>query len=211
MIALWTKRDLDIAETLTRRVRLLSIVQIKRIWWPQASSLRIVRRRLRRMATAGLIARTIVNVHPLLDVAEPLAVWVPGREEPDFRSVSEQAKTRWPLPSIPQELFYATRLAANLFGSSAGRLPELIQRDHDLLLGQVYAVFRTARPIEARGWVGEDTRPKAGYRIKDPDAFLLDAESKVTRVIESGGRYSARQIENFHEHCVQYGLPYELW
>ena len=36
MTSLWTSRDLDIVETLTRRVRLLSIDQIARIWWPQA-------------------------------------------------------------------------------------------------------------------------------------------------------------------------------
>ena len=60
-------------------------------------------------------------------------------------------------------------------------------------------------------WVGEDTRPKAGYRIKDPDAWLLDAQGRTICVIESAGRYSTQQIESFHEHCVEYGLPYQLW
>ncbi len=108
-------------------------------------------------------------------------------------------------------MFYASRLAANLYGSSAGHLPDLNHRDHDLLLGQVYLVFRTARPTEARQWIGEDTRPKAGYRIKDPDAFLVDAAGEVVRVIESAGRYSASQVESFHDHCAEHGLPYELW
>ena len=59
------------------------------------------------------------------------------------------------------------------------------------------------------GW--EDCLPKAGYRIKDPDAFLVNSAGEVLRVIESAGRYSIAQIESFHDHCVQYGLPYELW
>lgn len=211
MTTLWTRRDLDIVETLTRRVRLLSIDQVARIWWPQARSRRVVRRRLRRLVAAGLIARTIANVHPLFDLRRPLATWSSGEEEPDFVQVALQARTRWHSPSVPSELFYATRLAANLYGSSAGHLPELNHRDHDLLLGQVYLVFRKARPADARQWIGEDTRPKAGYRIKDPDAFLVDDDGKLLRVIESAGRYSTAQVASFHDHCVEYGLPYELW
>jgi len=211
MISPWTKRDLDIVETLTRRVRLLAIRQIARVWWPRARSLRLVRRRLRWLSCCGLISRTIVNVHPLLEPNEPLAVWSPGDCEPDFQGVSTKANARWRSPSMPQELFFATPLAANLYGSSAGHLPGLSHRDHDLLLGQVYVLYRITRPGEARCWAGEDTRPKTGYRIKDPDAFLVDPDGNPTRVIESAGRYTTGQIESFHEHCVQYGLPYELW
>lgn len=211
MISLWTARDLDIVETLTRRVRLLSIDQIARIWWSRAGSLRVIRRRLRRLAAAGLIHRTIANVHPPLDVSRPLAQWKPGVDEPDSRHVSLQAKNRWQSASTPHELFFATKLAANLYGSTAGALPELNHRDHDLLLGQVYAVYRTTRPEEAQWWVGHDTLPKAGYRIKNPDAFLVDSNGEATCIIESAGRCDSRQVESFHDHCVQCGLPYELW
>lgn len=211
MISLWTTRDLDIVETLTRRVRLLSIEQIAHIWWRCADARRAARRRLRRLAAAGLVIRTVVNTHPLLDISEPLAAWSPGAEEPDFTDVSRQAKARWCWPSVPSEVFYASRLAANLYGSSAGQLPDLNHRDHDLLLGQVYLVFRAVRPAQARQWIGEDTRLKAGYRIKDPDAFLVDAAGEAVRIIESAGRYSASQVESFHDHCVEHGLPYELW
>jgi hypothetical protein len=211
MTSSWATPDLDIVETLTRRVRLLSIRQIARIWWPQAGSLRVVRRRLRRVAQSGLLARAIVNVHPLLNLSQPLARWTPGGEVPDFQEVSLQARSRWQSASTPQEIFSATRLAANLYGSSAGALPDLTHRDHDLLLGQVYVIYRKAGSAEVCDWVGEDALPKAGYRIKDPDAFLVDSDGNMTRVIESAGRYSFRQVESFHEHCVEHGLPYELW
>ena len=59
--------------------------------------------------------------------------------------------------------------------------------------------------------MGEAARPKAGFRIKDPDAFLIDAAGKVRRVIESGGKYEPDRVEAFHDHCVTEGLPYELW
>ena len=211
MSLFWTHRDFDIAETLARRVRLLSLAQICRIWWPQARSPRIVRRRLGRLAAGGLVHRAIVNVHPPLDVSRPLAAWQPTEAEPDFLEVSVRAKARWRETSGPQELFFATRLAANLFGSTAGQLPALNHRDHDLLLGQVYALYRATRPAAAREWVGEDSLPKAGYRIKDPDAFLVDASGSLLRVIESAGRYSAAQCHSFHEHCAEHDLPYELW
>ena len=211
MNALWTKTDLDIVETLTRRVRLLSVEQIARVWWPEIRSLRVVRRRLRRLSAAGLVAKAMVNIHPLLDVCSPLVRWTPGEDEPDFAQIAARAKGRWRLASIPKQLFLATKLAANLFGSSAGHLPELTHRDHDLLLGQVYVLYRTTRPAEATRWVGKDARPKAGYRIKNPDACLLGSDGQVIRVIQSAGHYSQKQVETFHEHCVGYGLPYELW
>ena len=198
MNALWTKRELDIVETLTRRVRLLSLEQIARVWWPKLRSLRGVRRRLRSLSTAGLVARAIVNVHPLLDVRAPLVRWTPGEDPPDFARIAVLAKGRWQQASTPQQLFLATKFAANLFGSSAGQLPDVTHRDHDLLLGQVYVLYRITRPAEAARWVGEDTRCKAGYRIKDPDALLCAAGGKVTRVIESAGRFSQKQVESFH-------------
>jgi hypothetical protein len=208
---LWTVRDLDIVETLTRRVRLLSVEQIAHIWWPGAKTQRIAQRRLRRLVAANLIDLTVVNVHPPADQIRPLAAWSPGEDDPDPDSIASKAQSRWLAPAVPQEVCTATRLAANLFGSTAGRLPAVNHRDHDLLLGEVYVAYRVERPEEATCWVGEDALPKAGYRVKDPDAFLVDAQGEVLRVIESAGRYSARQVWSFHAYCFECSLPYELW
>ena len=207
----WTDRDLDVVDTLTRRVSLLAIEQIAEIWWPSADHLRIVRRRLRRLTTAELLRRTIVNVHPLLDLARPLVCWNGNAAEPNFERASQRARNRWTQPAIPTEVYSATRAAANLFGSTARQLPNLNHRDHDLLLAQVYVLYRTTRRTQARQWIGEDALPKAGYRIKDPDAFLVDDAGRVFRVIESAGHYGTKQIESFHQHCVESALPYELW
>ncbi len=206
-----TPRDLDILQTLTRRVRLLAMEQIRRIWWPKYGSARAARRRMLKLAAAGLVDRTIVNAHPLLPVEQPLAVWRQGNEEPNARRVSRQARARWRRPAKPLEVFTATSRTASLFGSTATGVPNMLHRDHDLLLGQVFVLYRTRRPEEARRWLGEDALPKAGYRIKDPDAFLIDADGRPGCVIESTGRYAARQIVAFHAHCMEYDLAYELW
>lgn len=211
MTMLWTDRDLDIVETLTRRVRLLTIEQIARIWWPARGTIRVVRRRLKHLIDGRLLQRTVVNAHPSLPVTAPLAAWHPGDTLPDLEHVSVKARKRWTEAAVPTDVYFATRLAANLFGSGAGRLPDFNHRDHDLLFGQVYALYRTSRTDEAGMWIGEDALSKAGYRIKDPDAFLVNAAGQRLRVIESTGRYNVRQVESFHEYCADRELSYELW
>ncbi len=206
-----TQRDLDLVETLCRRVRLLPVAEIARGWWPDGGSLRIVRRRLRRLALAGWIQRTTINAHPLLNPLTSLATWTPGQPEPDCDWIASPAQERWREAAIPQEVVFASADAANRFGSSAGSLPRLEQRDHDLLLGQVYVRFRIYRPHEAACWIGEDALPKAGYRIKDPDAFLLNEDGRPRYVIESCGRYDSKQVGSFHDHCHSNDLPYEIW
>ena len=211
MTILWTERDLDIVETLTRRVRLLNIEQIARIWWPANGGLRVIRRRLQRLIDGRLLHQAIVNAHPPVPVSSPLTVWKPGDDAPDPAVVSAEARNRWTEAAVPTDVYFASQLGANLFGSTAGRLPDFNHRDHDLLFGDVYAIYRTSRPDEAGLWVGEDALSKAGYRIKDPDAFLVNEYGQRLRVIESTGRYSVRQVESFHEYCVERDLPYELW
>ena len=111
----------------------------------------------------------------------------------------------WALP------VFAGKRAANVYGTSAGRLAAVNHRDHDALLGAVFAHYRLNRPHEAVDWIGEDARPKAGFRIKDPDAFLVDAAGTPYRAIESAGGYAPAQVEAFHQHCVENQLAYELW
>jgi hypothetical protein len=209
--ATWTNRDLDIVETLTRRVTLLAIGQIVRIWWPTAGSPRVVRRRLRRLVAAGLIDCRLVNIHPILPLAGPLVSWTPEKPEPDAEAIASSTRARWYTHCEPQEVYLATKLSANLFGSTSNRLPPLEHRDHDLLLAEVYTLYRERRPQEASLWVGEHALSKAGYRVKDPDAFLIDPTGKCCRAIESAGHYDSTRIEEFHQHCFTRNLPYELW
>lgn len=206
-----TDRDLDLLETLTLRVRMLTLKQAGQLGWSDNRNLKPVRRRLLQMSKGGLIELHVINAHPELPVKRPLAAWRPGDEEPDAGLLSRSARTRWSVAARPTEVCVAGPLAACLFGSSARGLPAVEHRDHDLRLAAVYVHYRKCQPESASLWVGEHALPKAGYRIKDPDAFLRDSHGGVLRVIESAGHYSRGQFASFHQHCFEHDLPYELW
>ena len=211
MIAALTLIERDLLRTLTRRVRILTLSQIASCWWPAIRRLRGIRQQLRRLEAAGLVEVYCVNAHPLLRVDGPLFAWQPGRNDPDVDHIGEATRLRWTRRAIPTVVCVASPLAANLFGSTARSLPAMEHRDHDLRLADVYVHYRRQHPRLARLWIGEHAFAKAGYRVKDPDAFLIDRQRRVIRVIESAGRYGPQQVESFHEHCVEHDLPYELW
>ena len=207
-----TTRDLDLLETLTLRVRMLTVAHVLRIWWSEAGSQGSARRRLALLTQAGWIEQHIINAHPPLLVLRPLFAWKPGADDPDAEHIAFQTRSRrWSQAARPTEVCVASPRTACLLGSTARKLPPPEHRDHDLRLAAVYTHYRVNHPRLAGSWVGEHALPKAGYRIKDPDAYLRDGNGRVFRVIESAGRYCAAQVESFHEHCVEYDLAYELW
>lgn len=204
-------RDLDILETLARRVPLMALTQIVRVWWPNSTSPRATRRRLARLVRAGWLGHAWINAHPLLPARKPLAVWRPGEEEPDAERVADLARRRWSKSAEPMSVYFVSARTANWLASSARGLSAPEHRDHDLRLAEVYVRYRLRFPRLAACWLGEHALPKAGYQLKDPDAFLIDAAGQPFRVIESAGRYRPAQVEAFHEHCREFELPYELW
>lgn len=203
-ISCWTHTDFDIVQTLTLRIRLMASTQATQIW-------QTADRRLSKLVAAGLIERHKISVHPRLQPDRPLAAWVPGHPEPPCNFISRSARARWTTATITTEVFVASRKASNLFGSDSHGLPPVEHRDHDLLLADAYAFYREQRPGLASRWIGEDFLPKAGFKIKDPDAFLVDDDGQFRCVIESAGRYSTHQVKSFHDYCVVHNLPYELW
>jgi hypothetical protein len=208
---MWTVQDIDLVETLARRVGMLSAEQIALIPWGLSSSgTHKAEPRLRKLIASDLVANTIVNARRLAR-SEPVYQWNPGQDDPDFEQIVEIITSRWPRAAEPVQVYWATKRTANLFGSSAGQLPKLDHRDHDLLLADAYVSYRLRRPTEAVRWCGENAVPKAGYRIKDPDAFLVAPSGRILRVIESAGCYGLKQICEFHDHCASEQLPYELW
>ena len=204
-------RDLELLDTLSLRVRLLTVRQVAELWWPSGSNQRRVWKRLEQLAAHKLVEIHRVNAHPLLPVSSPIFAWQPGKEEPDCEKLSEQCRMRWHRPSQPMTVCVAAPRTANCFGSTAAGLPKQEHLNHDLRLAAVYAAYRLQRPELAALWIGEHALPKAGYRIKDPDAFLRRGDGQPFRVIESAGRYSTDQVQSFHEHCESHGLAYELW
>ena len=206
-----TARDLDLLDTLTSRVRILPLHLAAQGWWPEARNQGTARRRLDLLAQAGWIECHIINAHPLLPVLQPLFTWEPGQDAPEADRIASAARSRWSQPARPLEVCVASSQAACLLGSTARRLPPPEHRDHDLRLAAVYVHYRTVLPALAELWIGQHALAKAGYQVKDPDALLCDENGRVLRVIESAGRNGAPQIERFHQHCVEFDLPYELW
>jgi hypothetical protein len=211
MMAPWSTVELDIIETLARRVHILTHGQIVAIWGSDSQGCSDLECKLTRLHNGKLCERAWINVHPRLPIEAPLASWQPQMARPDFDQLEQQVRARWSRLAQSTRVYWASRQAANLFGSSVHGVPDLLHRDHDVLLAEVYVFYRQRRPKFARKWLGENVFPKAGYRIKDPDAFLVQDDGTPLRVIESAGRYGRQQIEEFHDHCDELDLPYELW
>ena len=210
-IAVWSQLEYDILQTLALRVRLMSPRQANRIWLPGFQSERDLRQCLDQLVTAGLLQQWVVNAHPPLQPQNPLAAWSPGAPEPDWNDVSRRARQRWAKPATPTDVFAASKQTANLFGGNTHGLPPVEHRDHDLLLSDAYVAYRKHWPAYSARWIGEDFLSKAGFQIKDPDAFLIADDGKPLRVVESAGRYTPKQVESFHDHCASLEVPYELW
>ncbi len=200
----WGTVEFEIMQSLTMCVRVMSTRQINRIWGDPSVH-------LGRLQQAHLVERYLVNTHPTLEPKRPLFAWEPNGRPPQCKRLSEKARNRWCQVAQPSEVYTASKKSANLFATGFQGLPPIEHRDHDLLLADAYVVYRRALAHSTNHWIGEDYVPKAGFRTKDPDAFLVDAEGHPIRIIESGGRYSARQIEDFHDYCESLDLPYELW
>jgi len=207
----WTTEINDLMETLTCRVRLLSLAQVKEGWASQFGSATEPIDVIKRLVDAGLVVGDVWDL-PASPIGEqPLAAWEPRHPMPELSQIAEVVQTRWDVPAEPTPVVAATHKAARLFGSSAGGLPPTNHRNHDLLLAGVYVRYRSVEPELADTWLGEDAVAIAERGVKNPDAFLFDDEGNVTRVIESAGRYSLEQLESFHQHCHSAGLSYELW
>ncbi len=207
----WTPAIYDLMETLTCRVRLLSLAHIHQGWADQFGSSAATVSAIKQLVDAGLIVGDVWNL-PASPIGErPLQVWTPYHTLPDLSRIAELVQRRWDGASEPTPVVAATHKAARLFGSSAGGLPPTNHRNHDLLLAGVYVRYRIEEPALAATWLGEDAVAVAERGVKNPDAFLFDDEGNVSRVIESAGRYSLKQLESFHWHCQSAELPYELW
>lgn len=207
----WTPEIYDLIETLTCRVRVLSMKHIHRGWSDVLGPRWTVADVIERLCRVGLIQGDVrkLQVSPVGD--EPLCLWSPGQPEPDLERLEQVIQRRWNSEPVPTPIVAASDKACRLFGTSAGGLPPMSHCNHDLLLAEVYLRYRCTQPDLSKNWLGEDAVENAERGVKNPDAFLFDSTGAVTRVIESAGKYSLKQLESFHQHCQSAELPYELW
>lgn len=206
----WSKHERMLLDALTNRVAVLAVADARRIWKGCADHASF-RAAIARLVTAQLIELYEVSVRKAARSSQPI-LHLKGNRRPQINCeiVSRRLRARWTTSSHAIRVMTASRRSANLFGSSAYGLPLLGHREHDILLGNVFTHYVINAPESARKWIGEHALPKAGYRIKDPDAFLAD-QGVPYRIVESGGSYSAAQVKSLIDFAQQQDLELEVW
>lgn len=207
------QRDEALLETLVFKVRLLALEMIAEAWWSNAIAPEVhADRRLQHLVEAGLLEQVEVLAEPLLALKSPVFCWQPDEPEPDCDAIGYALQSRWTQAPRHTTIYVATKKAINEYGGRGrGGLRRRLQATHDLHLSAVYLHYLRDDPDAAAAWVGEDMLGKAGHHVKDPDAIVLDPEGRPEKIVEFGGRYDARRVRDFHDHCARFGLSYELW
>jgi len=212
-----TSRDREVIETVCLRVRLLTVEQVARTWWPEAkNAASLARRRLLTLAEAGYLRAAERLARPELELSGPLAVWCPGDPLPSAATVSHQGRSRFRDPPRTQTVFWASPRTLRSFVGVEARAPRANEVTHDLHLAQVYLRYRTDRPQVAAAWRAE-WMPRARQRSRTgrvaprpkPDAFAKTPDGGL--VIEFIGHYTRQRIETLHMYCETRGYCYELW
>jgi hypothetical protein len=206
-----TRRDEEILTALTLRVRFLSLAQIARTWWSQASQPEAAAQaRIKLLRRAGLLQSFHAMAHPELALVAPIILWQPGEAVPNFGAASYQLISRWTQTVIATPSVIATSGAGNRFGGSGGRFPRQSEHTHDLHMGALFLQFRQRFPDLLPYWISEERlREEKPSGESLPDALLRSPER--TCVIEFGGAYRKEKLLRFHESCADNFLPYEIW
>lgn len=207
----WTASLVDFIETLACRVRVMSLRQVRQSWTTDFAEGTGIDETISQLIRAGLVVGEVRPVATADIGDKPIFAWRPGSAAPECRVLAAAVKERWPDTKTQTPLLSATSKACRLFGAAGGGLPPTSHTGHDLILAEVYVRIRLTAPLIASTWLGENAAPMAERGVKNPDAYLTDDSGSPCRVIESGGRYSTRQIQAFHDHCAAASLPYELW
>ncbi|WP_339888921.1 hypothetical protein [Rhodopirellula europaea] len=128
-----------------------------------------------------------------------------------FGRLSWQLQSRWTEPPKQVTTYIASKKTLHRFGhTGTAKLAHSFQMGHDLGLSDVFVWYFRNCPSAIGTWFGEDRLTRnAGKR---PDAVLAEtATTRPTKVIEFGGSYNAKRVEEFHKSCEQNKLEYELW
>jgi len=188
-----------IVDILVRRVRVLSIAQIARTWCRKVEkSQEAARRLLRSLERDGLVECVTLMTRPEIIPDRPLATWQPDLPRPDFGPVAWQLQNR-----RKNQVPLATPCAV----AASTRHPRPTDTTHDLHLAAVYLLMCKELPTRARSWVFETDLIRAGEKL--PDAIVTDGKAKT--VIECGGEYDRRRLEEDHEFFARRGYGYEIW
>lgn len=207
-----THRDSEILDALVHRVRVFSLEQLGRTWWPDSREpKRPAASRLSLLEEEGLVSSYSAMAHPELPLTIPIIRWMPGDYAPEFGAASYQMRRRWTQPFSTCTCFIATKRAGTLLGGCGGRRSRTSEQTHDIHMAAVFLQYRLSTPHLARKWSSEALilRSRADRREKLPDAIVNDGRSK--RIVEFGGAYGKEKLVDFHAYCVDQRMAYEVW
>lgn len=197
---------LELIRGLAVQVKFASLEQVACTWL--AGDLTRAEDALGGLVRSGLAERADIEVRTTPAQDRPLFAWTPDLADPTQDELTEvaarlAARSAGSFSAIT--VYRASRAAANLFGVRSSGFGCPCEWTHDYRLAETFLWYRANRPAEAARWLAEGAMPKWGKqvrRMKDPDAFLLDPEGRIERVIEIAGKYSASHLWNFHRHCA---------
>ena len=202
-----------IALTMTRKLRVLSLQQIAEGWC--SGNISNARMQAEALIKFGFLEQYDELVGPRLETDHPLFVWTPNdTSTPNFEKLAYQCKNRWGQEARKETLFFATRDANNaLAGFNSGKSPPSFSVRHDLQVAQVFISHMENRGSEWKRWQGEDQLKFDGYcrgKTAIPDAAIRSRKQRYDDiVIEIGGQYAAKRLEEFH---IDYQTcKYEIW
>lgn len=207
MATAFTQRDEEILDTLSRRVRLLSLCQIARFWWNASrSSETNAQARIRSLEQAGWVSSHVVMVHPILEMTHPVFSWIPGQSFPAYHSLSYQLVCRWNQEPIRMKIYIATSKCGHHFGGKGGKLSRNHELSHDMNLAQVFLTKWKGQGMDPQLWESEDLFQSQEHPQKRPDAFI-----EPNKAIEMGGQYGVDKLKTFHALCEENQWEYEIW
>lgn len=171
-------------------------------------------------AIARLLAAGLLTCHDLTirlrDVPAPIFTWQLGDGKPDCAKLAANlAHCLAEAPWRQTRLFWATRKAVSLVGGISGLNRQPLQVQHDVCTTQVYLKFlEKGLGHSDMTWIGEDVLRNEFphlFKKKRPDAAILLMPDCLTRIIETGGTYSADDLRHIHRCYARERIPYDLW
>ncbi len=206
-----TKTINEIVLPLLFEVRVMSFDAIRRHIYH--GDRRNAARALAPVISAGFARQLSISVRTLPEPGGPLAAW-PTQHSFDPHDIARRARARCQTVTPKrQSVLVATDKAARFYGGPSRQRLRAGHIEHDLGLSQVRSFYRRHRREELALWRGEDSvEANRGFRVKNPDAYLIDAEGTKLRAIEFVSHsYSPRKIRELLEHFDKHALPFELW
>ena len=202
-----TERDLDIIETLTCRVRVMTLSQIATLWWEGDAIL--ASEALNQLVATGSIERTETYSQYEM-TSECLFRWIPSDAKPAFDEIIDTHYARQRSQKVAGEIYTATRFAANLFASEFTTFPSPEERPEQIRMAEAYVAHRSSRSTEASFWFNcRAGEPDASNQTK-PEVLIVDAEASPTRAVSLLSR-SVQRFQATHRYCQHEGISYELW